>query len=154
MVFSGEILAHKCSVNGSNEASNSFINKIQRTKFDSSTGRQHDSSLLFIKHGRHPEQTSNQILVRDLGLPHREENTCDSKNIYQPQQSKSRVGILALPGQQQMEAFPNCFQTILKLFRESIIGPVCFQISPPTATIHSLAITPSTCSNRCISIGL
>ena len=81
MVFSGEILAHKCSVNGSNEASNSFINKIQRTKFDSSTGRQHDSSLLFIKHGRHPEQTSNQILVRDLGLPNREENTCDSK-IY------------------------------------------------------------------------
>ena len=54
MVFSGESLAHKCSRIRSSEASNSFFYNIQETKINSSTDRQHDSSLLFIKHGRNP----------------------------------------------------------------------------------------------------
>ena len=47
MVFSGESLAHKCSRTRSSEASNSFFYKIQGTKINSSTDRQHDS-FLFI----------------------------------------------------------------------------------------------------------
>ena len=73
MAFSGESLAHKCSRIRSSKARNSFFYKIQETKINSSTDGQHDSSLLFIKHGRNPEQTFNQDLERNLGLSHREE---------------------------------------------------------------------------------
>ena len=154
MVFSRENLADKCSRIRSSEASNSFFYKIQETKINSSTDRQHDSSLLFIKHGRNPEQTFNQDLERNLGLSHREENTFDSRIYTQSEQSNSRLGIPKLPGQQRMETLPNCFQTNLQSFRETIIGPVCFQTLPPTATIHNLATRPSKSSNRCISTGL
>ena len=118
MVFSGENVAHKCSRIGSSEASNSFFYKIQKTKFDSSTDRQRDSSLslLFIKHGRNPEQTFNRNLERNLGLPHREENTFDSRIYTKSEQSNSRLGIPKLPGQQRMETLPNCFRTNLQSF--------------------------------------
>ena len=154
MVFSGESLAHKCSRTGSSEASNSFFSKIQKAKFDSSMDRHHDSSLLFIKHRRNPDQTFNRNLERNLGLPHGEENTFDSRIYTQSEQSNSRLGISKLPGQQEMETLPNCFQTSLQSFRETIIGPVCFQILPPNVTIRSLAIRPSKCSNICTSTGL
>ena len=153
MVFSGESLTHKCSRIGISEASSSFFYEIQKNKFDSSTDRQHDSSVLFIKHGKNPEQTFNRYLEINLGLSHREENTFDSRIYTQSEQSNSRLGIPKLPGQQRMETLPNCFQTNLqsfKSFRETIIGPVCFQSLPPTATIHSLTTRPSKCSNRCI----
>ena len=153
MVFSGESLAHKCSRTGSSEASNSFFSKIQKAKFDSSMDRQHDNSLLFIKHGRNPEQTFNRNLERNLGLSHREENTFDSRIYTQSEQSNS-LGISKLPGQQGMETLPNIFQTNLQSFRETIIGPACFQILPPNVTIRSLAITPSKCNNKCTSTGL
>ena len=77
MVFSGETLVRKCSRIGSSEASNSFLYKIQKTKFNLSTDRQHNSSLLLIKHGRNPEQTFNRNLEKKFGLSHREENTFD-----------------------------------------------------------------------------
>ena len=99
MVFSGESLAHKCSGIGSSEASNSFFYKIQKTKFDSSTDRQH-AALLFNKHGRNPEQISDRNLERNLGLSHREENTFDSRIYTQSEQSNSRLGIPKHPGQQ------------------------------------------------------
>ena len=35
--------------------------------------KQHDSSLLFVKHRRHPEQTFNRNVDRNLGLSHGEE---------------------------------------------------------------------------------
>ena len=98
-------------------------------------------SLLFIKHGRNPEQTFNQNLERILEK---------SWAIKHPK----RLGIPKLPGQQRMETLPNCFQKNLQSFREAIIGPVCFQTLLPTATIHSLATRPSNYSNRCISTGL
>ena len=151
MVFCGESLACKCSRIRSIEASNSFFYKIQESKINSSTDRQHDSSLLLIKHGRNPEQTFNQNIKRNLGLSHREENTLDSRIYTQSEQSNSRLGILKLPGQQRMETLPNCFQTNLQSFRETIIGPVSFQTLPPTATIHSLVTRLSKCSNRYIS---
>ena len=72
MVCSGKSLAHKCSRIRSSEASNSLFYKIQETKINSSTDKQHDSylslSLLFIKHGRNPEQTFNRNLERTLRL--------------------------------------------------------------------------------------
>ena len=154
MVFSGESLAHRCSRIGSSEASNYFFYKIQKTKFDSSTGRQYDSSLLFIKHGKNLEQTFDQNLKSNLGLSHREENTFDSRIYTQSEQSNSRLGIAKLPGQQRMETLSNCFQINLQSYRETIIGSVCFQTLPPTATIYSLATRPSKCGNRCILTGL
>ena len=66
MVFSRESLAHKYSTTGSSEANNSFIYKIQKTKFNSSMASQHDGSLLIIKHGRHPEQAFNRNLRRNV----------------------------------------------------------------------------------------
>ena len=81
MVFTGEILAHKCPRIESSETSNSFFYAIQKTKYDSSTDKEHDSSLLFIKHGRNPEQTFNRNLKRNFELLHRKENTFDSR-IY------------------------------------------------------------------------
>ena len=121
MVFSGENVAHKCSRIGSSEASNSFFYKIQKTKFDSSTDKRDGSlSLLFIKHGRHPEKTFNRNLEINLGLPHRVENTFDNifgGRIYtKSAQSNSRPGIQKLPGQQRMETLPDCFRTNLQLF--------------------------------------
>ena len=154
MVFSGESLAHKCSRIRSSEASNSFFYKIQETKINSSTDRQHDSSLLFIKHGRNPEQTFNRNLERNLGLSHREENTFDSRIYTQSEQLNCRLGIPKLPGQQRMRTLLNCFQKNLQSFRETITGTVCFQTLRLTATILSLATTPSTCSNRFTSTGL
>ena len=62
LVFSGEILAHKCSRIKSSKASISFIYRTDKAKFNSSTDRQHGSSLLFTSHGRHPEQTLIKIL--------------------------------------------------------------------------------------------
>ena len=100
MVISGESLAHKCSKIRSSEASNSFIYKIQKTKFDLPTDRQHDSSILFIKHGRHSEQTINQNLKRNLGLLHREEITFDNRIYTKSEQSNSGLGIPKLLGQQ------------------------------------------------------
>ena len=72
--------------------------------------RQHDSSLclplsvlsvcpLFIKHGRHPEQTLNQNLERNLGLCHIEKIT-DSRTYTQLEQSNSSLGIPKLLGRQ------------------------------------------------------
>ena len=90
MVFSGESLAYKCSRIESSEATNSFIYKIQKTKFDSSADRQHDSSLLFIKHGGHPEQTFNRNLEKKLGLSHRQENNFDSSLSNQTADWESR----------------------------------------------------------------
>ena len=58
MVFSGESWTHKCSRTGSNEASSYFINKIQKTKFDSSMDRRHDSSLLAIYKTRETPRTN------------------------------------------------------------------------------------------------
>ena len=58
-VFSEESLAHTCSRIGRSEASNSIFYKTQKAKFDSSTDRQHVSSLIFIKYGRNLEQTFN-----------------------------------------------------------------------------------------------
>ena len=113
MIFSGESLAHKCSRVRSSEASNSFFYKIQETKINSSTDRQHDSSFLFIKHGRNPEQTCNRNLERNLGLSHREENTFDGIIYTQSEQSNSRLGIPKLPGQQGIETLPNCFSSIV-----------------------------------------
>ena len=55
------------------EVLNSSFNKIQKTKYDSSTDRQHDSSLFFIKHGRNAEQIFDRNLEKSLGLFHREE---------------------------------------------------------------------------------
>ena len=78
MVFTGEILVHECSRIESSETSNSFFYAIQKTKHDSSTDKEHDSSLLFIKNGRNPEQTFNRNLKRNLELLHRKENTFDS----------------------------------------------------------------------------
>ena len=72
--------------------------------------RQHDSSLLLIKHGRNLEQTFNQDLERNLELSHREENTFDTRIYTQFEQSNSRLGIPKLPGQQRVETLPNCFQ--------------------------------------------
>ena len=129
VVFSGERLTHKCSRIGSSESSNSFFYKIQKIRFDSLTDRQHDSSVLFITHGRNPEQTFNRNL---------------SNYIH----SLSRLNIPKSPRQPQMEILPNCFETNLQSFRETIIGLVCFQTLSPTATIHSLAARPSKCSNR------
>ena len=104
IVFNGESLAHKCSRIGSSEASNYFFffffYKIQKTKFDSSTDRQHDSSLLFIKRERNPKQTFDPNLERNLGLSHREKNTFDSRICTQSEQSNSRLVITKLPGQQ------------------------------------------------------
>ena len=111
-------------------------------------------SLLFIKHGRNPEQIFNRNLEGNLGLYHREENTFDSRIYTQSEQSNSRLGISKFPGQQRMENLPNCFQTNLQSFREIIAGPFCFQTLPPTATIHSLVTRPSKCHNKCISTGL
>ena len=153
MVFSGESFAHKCSRIGRSEASNSFFYKTQKTKFDSSTDGQHDGSLLFIKHGRKPEQKFDCNLERNFGLYHREENTFVSKICTQSEQSNGRLSTSKLPGQQQMETLPNCFQINLQSFRETIIGPVCFQTLPLTTTIHNLATRPSKCSNGCISTG-
>ena len=48
MVFSGESLAHKCSRVRNSEASNFFFYKIQETKINSSTDRQHDSPLFYL----------------------------------------------------------------------------------------------------------
>ena len=73
-------------------------------------------SLLLIKHGRNPEQTFNRNLERNLGLPHREENTFDSRIYTKSEQSNSRLGIPKLPGQQRMETLPNCFRTNLQSF--------------------------------------
>ena len=73
-------------------------------------------SLLFIKHGRNPEQTFNRNLERNLGLPHREENTFDSRIYTKSEQSNSRLGIPKLPGQQRMETLSNCFRTNLQSF--------------------------------------
>ena len=115
--------------NWKQEPSNSFFYKIQKTRFDSLTDRQHDSYVLFIKHGRNTEQTFNRNL---------------SKYIH----SLSRLNIPKSPRQPQMEILPNCFETNLQSFRETIIGLVCFQTLSPTATIHSLAARPSKCSNR------
>ena len=58
-VFSEESLTHTCSRIGRSKASNSIFYKTQKAKFDSSTDRQHDTSLIFIKYGRNPEQTFN-----------------------------------------------------------------------------------------------
>ena len=77
-----------------------FFYKIQKTKFDSSTDRQHDSSLLFIKRERNPKQTFDPNLERSLGLSHREKNTFDSRICTQSEQSNSRLVITKLPGQQ------------------------------------------------------
>ena len=152
--LSGESLTHKCSRTESSEASNSSFYKFQETKFDSSTNRQHGSSILLIKHGRNPKQTFKRNLKRNLGLSHREENTFDSRIYTYSEQSSSRLGIPKLPGQQWMETLPNCFQTNLQSFSETVIGPVCFQTLPPTATINNLAIRPSKCSNISISAGM
>ena len=77
-------------------------------------------SLLFIKHGRHPEKTFNRNLEINLGLPHRVENTFDNifgGRIYtKSAQSNSRLGIQKLPGQQRMETLPDCFRTNLQSF--------------------------------------
>ena len=136
IVFSGENLSHIYSKIGSSEADHSLIYKIQKTKFDSSMYRQHDSNFLFIKHGRHPEQTFNRNLEINLGLSHREDNSFDSRIYTQSKQSSSSLGISKLPGQQRMGFFPNCFQTNFQSSRETIIGPVCFQTLPLYATIH------------------
>ena len=48
MVFTGEILAHKCPRIESSETSNSFFYAIQKTKYDSSTDKEHDSSLSYL----------------------------------------------------------------------------------------------------------
>ena len=111
-------------------------------------------SLLFIKHGRNPEKTFNRNLEGNLGSYHREENIFDSRIYTQSEQSNSRLGMSKFPGQQPMENLPNCFQTNLQSFKETITGPFCFQTLPPTATIHSLVTRLSKCHNRCISIGL
>ena len=93
VVCNGESLARKCSRIGSSEAIVSFIYKIKKTKFHSSTDSQLDSSLLFIKHGKHPEQIFSRNLERNLGLSHREENTFYSRRYTQSEQSNSRLGI-------------------------------------------------------------
>ena len=77
------------------------------------TDRQHDSSLLFIKRRRHPQQTFNRNLERNFGLSHREKNTFDSRIYIQSEQSNSRLGIPKLLEQWQMETLPSCFQTNL-----------------------------------------
>ena len=77
------------------------------------TDRQHDSSLLIIKHRRHPQQTFNRNLERNFGLSHREKNTFDSRIYIQSEQSNSRLGIPKLLEQWQMETLPSCFQTNL-----------------------------------------
>ena len=64
LVFNGESLAHKSYRTEISEASKSFIYKTQKTKFNLSTDRQHDTSLLFSKHGKHPEQTFNRNLEK------------------------------------------------------------------------------------------
>ena len=48
MIFSRESLVHKCSRISSNEASNSLFYKIQETKINSSTDRQHESSFSYL----------------------------------------------------------------------------------------------------------
>ena len=73
------------------KASNSFIQKIQKTKFDSSTDRQHGSSFLCTKHRRHQEQTFNENLEINLEFSHREENTFGSR-IYSESQNQTVVG--------------------------------------------------------------
>ena len=89
-----------------------------------------------------------------MWLSHREENVFDSRIYTQSEQSNSRLDIPKLLGLQPMEAFPSWFETNLQSFRETIIGPVCFQTLPPTAVIHNLATRLSKCSKRCISAGL
>ena len=129
MVFTGEILAHKCPRIESSETSNSFFYAIQKTKYDSSTDKEHDSSLLFIKHGRNPEQTFNRNLKRNFELLHRKENTFDSS-------LSNQTADWASQNFQDSSELPHWFQTNLQLFSETIIGPVCFQSLPPTAIIH------------------
>ena len=70
--------------------------------------RQNDSSLLFIKHGRNLEQAFDQNLKENLRLFHREESAFESRTYNQSEQSKNRLGIPRLPGQQQMVTLPNC----------------------------------------------
>ena len=70
-----------------------------------------------------PEQIFNQNFKRNLGLSHREENTFDSRIYTQSEELDNKLGIAKLPG---------------KSFRETIVGPVCFQTLPLNATIHSL----------------
>ena len=103
MVLIGESLARKCSRIRYSDASNSFFYKIQETKINSSMDRQHDSSLLSIRHERNPEQTFNQNLERNLGLSHREENTFDIRIYTQSEQSDSRLSTPKLQGQQPVE---------------------------------------------------
>ena len=120
-VFSGKGLAHKCSRIGRSEATNSFIYKIQKPKFDLSSDRQYDSSLLFTKHGRHPEQTFNRNIERNMWLSHREENTLDSRIYTQYDQSNRTLGILKLSGQQRNETLAKCFQTNLQSIRKPVL---------------------------------
>ena len=132
MVFTGEILVHKCSRIESSETSNSFFYAIQKTKYDSSKDKEHDSSLLFIKHGRNPEQTFNRNLKRNLELLHRKENTFDSSLSNQTADWASQN----FQDSSELKLHSIDFKTNLQLFSETIIGPVCFQSLPPTATIH------------------
>ena len=136
VIFSGESLVHKCSRIGCSEIRNSFFYKIQKTKFDLSMGRQHDNSLLFIKHGRNPEQTF-QSNRKKFGVISYRGKTFDSRIYTQSEQSNRRLGIPNIPAQQRMKTLSNCFQTNLQPFRETIIRHVCFQTLPLTAMIDT-----------------
>ena len=59
MVFIGRSLAQKCCRVSSNNVSNSFFYKIKKTKFNSSTDRQHDNPYL-LNMGR----TQNKHLIK------------------------------------------------------------------------------------------
>ena len=126
IAFRRGISAYKWSRIESTEASNSFIYKTRKTKFDLSTDRQHDSSVLFIKHGRHPEQTFNRNLKK-IRVSSQIRKYIWRQNIYPVWAIKQQTGNPNTSWTHRIETLPNCFQTNLQSFRETIVWPVYFQ---------------------------
>ena len=79
-------------------------------------------SLLFIKHGRNPEQTFNRNPEGNLGLYHREENTFDSRIYTQYEQSNSRLCMSKFPGQQQWKICATVFKQICSHSGKPLLG--------------------------------
>ena len=108
MVFSGELLAHKCSKIRSSEAINFSLTKFKKLnsihlRIDNMTALSY-----LLNTGGTLKKHLIEISKKNLALFHREESTFDSRIYTQSEQSNSRLGIPKLPGQQQMVTLPNC----------------------------------------------